>query len=1751
MDARRLSNAPHAPSRSESRSETPGSGAVSSRLATVGGWIRALFGGKSSPTSNQFRPSLESLEEKILPTSVPLLDAMGAEIGSIPSDTAGALQKAATLHDLAATETDTLSKAFTDAFADWEGDLHVDASLRSRHENTRSSLLGSLATVTSYESQVAAAMRSLADAQASLDAAQASLTTNQAALDAATRSYQAKQANVAALEQKLTDAKNAYAALLPSVYASDLYVPASANGWGVFERDRSNGETGPADGRLESIRGVTYAKGLGVHANSSIDIPASGQFATFESVIGIDDETKGAGSAVFQVWGDGKKLFDSGIMTGTMPGRSISVDVRGVQKVQLVVTNAGDNSVSDNADWANARFTYPDTGTARSIRATDLFIQSSQNALGPAERNMSNGGAGTLDGRTMAVNGVSYANGLGVKTASSLTFRTDARYSRFQGLVGVDAETKGNAGAVFQVWGDGKKLFDSGVMTTKNAAKSFSVNVAGVKSVVLVALSADGRTAVSADWINPQFILADNGLSAARASVTDTDTKLRAAKTDLANDKQVPTAQAALDAAKAGVQSAQSRVTGAGTVLQEAKTALTAAQTSRAALDAAFASEAAAIDALPSPQERIALSMQESLGTVGMQWSPGDLSIPRSLADLFHTLSAEELAREERETREKAEILEGLRLGDRIAVAYAYDQFVATAADMPRLIAETQKMIADSYLTPTWYRDQMWQIGVQRARGNLERYETLLRESQHGIAMCKAILATTPETLPTAPRLDVLGVSQNKLVVQAYAPDAKNMEFVVSWNAGDRYGMQTLMTVPATTSPDMALPVGVIPFNGLMGGSVEANRSQKYEVRLVVDGRPGPTVWVEWYPASRGLGVHWETTSLSDTSVPVPAGTFPEPAAGELAQIRDFSSVLSAHVAPYYAPISINNGAVAANVPYSVWSATGLSSIIATSFLEDSREALVKRDYASLLATGWKPGEVDWDNAWKAVYHASEDLVHAANDYAGYLIAKNAGYEVGSFDFSRLDKGSFPLFPTKDQVKTAVETHFLQIYQAIQGRQAEDVAFQQMLENQWRRFYVASGQAQIDQDKEDAKMLGSAARAGASQEILISMAKSLGPGALQQALTGGVSWIRSQDIAALQTVQTAMVQPVLLGMGGSIVLSPEENSEFLASLMTDTKTNGIQTSLPTYETLRKSLNQALSDNTMTLVDMQKDVLTYFADVPVTFDGVHLRTDTIVGRMVASFFHSATQASDSTKRLLAVELERMIGVPAEILYLTLYPAKKDGDFARSFSALKKYCSDAGFGSLFYGPEPAPIQPPVPTVAYVKVGEVNTTGGYLPVTFDVQLPPNFSQSQSLYETASVYLLTESGLQIGSGDKPLLYGFKDGYTIHVPLSALHVAAINDHLTGSFKIKLALFAPGNTGSGMPGNREASFYINVDLPTLSSSSDLSTLPEGDPNRNIENILLNQLKQNFPLGNMKDWKWDIGSDYHYGKNYDAVDLNKVDRTHEKGFPVFTPVSGDIEGTIMDVGSKYASDYGVIRIQYETLIAGKEVKWFVEYLHLLVNDTGKKDASGKSIFEARDKDGNQIWTFVPGVTKVKGSVQVGGVGGRGEGQDDYYEDHLHMKLGFIDANGKEQSVDMRQLLSQELNSVIASDAGPDGKVGTSGDNVSSSVVWDSKVNAWIPKERTGVLAGVLYSHLNQEDATGRTPGYWYAWEAGKDFDKMERVVWESAGIDVVSKKEKFTWISVNPVSGSRSVWREKDGKFSFISLSLYKTEQQLQ
>jgi hypothetical protein len=142
-----------------------------------------------------------------------------------------------------------------------------------------------------------------------------------------------------------------------NVAVSALPFMAASNGWGPVERNRSVGQSQPGDGRTLSLRGATFTTGLGAHANSDISLYTGGHCTTFTAIVGVDDETAGKGSVTFTVLADGRQIAHTGTLTGTSAAQTITANITAARQIDLMVSDAGDGTGNDHADWADARLT--------------------------------------------------------------------------------------------------------------------------------------------------------------------------------------------------------------------------------------------------------------------------------------------------------------------------------------------------------------------------------------------------------------------------------------------------------------------------------------------------------------------------------------------------------------------------------------------------------------------------------------------------------------------------------------------------------------------------------------------------------------------------------------------------------------------------------------------------------------------------------------------------------------------------------------------------------------------------------------------------------------------------------------------------------------------------------------------------------------------------------------------------------------------------------------------------------------------------------------------------------------------------------------------------------------------------------------------------------------------------------------------------------------------------------------------------
>ncbi len=116
--------------------------------------------------------------------------------------------------------------------------------------------------------------------------------------------------------------------------------------------------------REQSLRigGRTFERGVGTHAASAFWVDLAGGTDRFQAFVGVDDAANGPATLSFQVYADGRKVFDSGVMRPGDAAKAVDVDLRQVDRLFLRVQDGGDGIGFDHANWAEAKFLV--SGTA-------------------------------------------------------------------------------------------------------------------------------------------------------------------------------------------------------------------------------------------------------------------------------------------------------------------------------------------------------------------------------------------------------------------------------------------------------------------------------------------------------------------------------------------------------------------------------------------------------------------------------------------------------------------------------------------------------------------------------------------------------------------------------------------------------------------------------------------------------------------------------------------------------------------------------------------------------------------------------------------------------------------------------------------------------------------------------------------------------------------------------------------------------------------------------------------------------------------------------------------------------------------------------------------------------------------------------------------------------------------------------------------------------------------------------------------
>ena len=138
-----------------------------------------------------------------------------------------------------------------------------------------------------------------------------------------------------------------YEYLAEGVYLDTLEPMEARQDWGELRRNAS------VQGNPIQIGSKIFKRGLGTHANSKIVYKLGGRYRRFTAYVGADKEVV-ANTVEFEVWADGKKLWESGVMGVKDEAKRVELDISGVEILELRVKDGGDGIIADHADWADA-----------------------------------------------------------------------------------------------------------------------------------------------------------------------------------------------------------------------------------------------------------------------------------------------------------------------------------------------------------------------------------------------------------------------------------------------------------------------------------------------------------------------------------------------------------------------------------------------------------------------------------------------------------------------------------------------------------------------------------------------------------------------------------------------------------------------------------------------------------------------------------------------------------------------------------------------------------------------------------------------------------------------------------------------------------------------------------------------------------------------------------------------------------------------------------------------------------------------------------------------------------------------------------------------------------------------------------------------------------------------------------------------------------------------------------------------------
>lgn len=107
------------------------------------------------------------------------------------------------------------------------------------------------------------------------------------------------------------------------------------------------------------IARTEFARGLGVHTNSTLEYKLDGTFTQLGFAVGIDDSAAPYGQADVKVLVDGKMVWEQKALKAGQPAVQQTLDLKDAHKVELISTSPGTMDVQGRVDWVNIGLIRP------------------------------------------------------------------------------------------------------------------------------------------------------------------------------------------------------------------------------------------------------------------------------------------------------------------------------------------------------------------------------------------------------------------------------------------------------------------------------------------------------------------------------------------------------------------------------------------------------------------------------------------------------------------------------------------------------------------------------------------------------------------------------------------------------------------------------------------------------------------------------------------------------------------------------------------------------------------------------------------------------------------------------------------------------------------------------------------------------------------------------------------------------------------------------------------------------------------------------------------------------------------------------------------------------------------------------------------------------------------------------------------------------------------------------------------------